>query len=162
MSYSRKSFRFLTLPLETLDKAKETPHNCATLFRNFKGEKQDSGNSTYYFFDHSQEIPHCFKLTPWKSACGLFNTPENSFSLTPHPCLFFFLYSACALLSTASVLLIQALLPAVWQVYIYCNSKMHIWIEFVWNQKFLFVHKRSFKPKWNYKLFLIKLSADIS
>ena len=44
--------------------------------------------------------------------------------------------------------------------WIHMQLQIHIWMEFFRNKKFTFFHKRNLNPK--VKLFLIKLSADIS
>ena len=89
-----------------------------------------------------------FLLYPWK--CHILNPPPSL-----PPLFFFFHYSVILWFLNSTILLIQPSLPIAKST---LQLKIHIWMEFFWNQKFLFFHKRNF----NHKLFLIKLSADIS
>ena len=92
-----------------------------------------------------------------KNSQVFYFTPENPIS---HICLFFFNYSVCTVISDCNHPFDTSIFTQSLTRIHLLQLKIHIWMEFFWNQKFLFFHKRNFNPK--VKLFLIKLSADIS
>ena len=82
-----------------------------------------------------------------------FFTPKNSISLTLPPPLSPFPLCFFPLECLYSNFWLQ---PSFWYKHLYPYSltrihllqlKIHIWMEFFWNQKFLFFHKRNFNPK---------------
>ena len=76
-------------------------------------------------------------------------TPENSISLTLphfHLCLFFPIIVFVLQFLTATILLIQTPLPIQSHKNTLPQLKI-LWMEFFWNQKFIFYHKRNFNPK---------------
>ena len=83
---------------------------------------------------------------------GFYFTPKNVISLTlphPFPPVCFFHYSIVLWFPTVTILLIQAPLPIATVLHksTLFQLKMHIWMEFFRNQKFIFLHKINFNPK---------------
>ena len=77
-------------------------------------------------------------------------TPKKyiSLALHPFPLLFFSIIVFILWFLTAAILLIQAPLPIQSHKNALLRLKIHIWMEFFWNQKFLLFHKRNFNPKF--------------
>ena len=70
-------------------------------------------------------------------------------SLSPLPLVWFFHYSVCTVISDSNHPFdTSTYTHTVSQEYIILlQLKIHIWMEFFWNQKFIFFHKRNFNPK---------------
>ena len=86
-----------------------------------------------------------------KSFNVFYFTPKKYISLILHPfplCLFFSIIVFLLWFLTATILLIQAPLPIQSHKNTLLWLKIHIWMEFFWNQKFIFFHKRNFNPKF--------------
>ena len=81
-----------------------------------------------------------FLLYPWKFII---------LKPTPFPVCFFsvIVFVYCNFWLQSSILLIKAPLPIQSHKNTLLQLKIHIWMEFFWNQKFLFFHKRNFNPK---------------
>ena len=102
----------------------------------------------------------CYSKCPNKTMNGIFQknfqtfyfTPENSLSLNLplSPCLFVFfiiVFLCCNFWLQPSILLIKTPLPIQSLKNTLLQLKMRICVEFFWNQKFVFFHKRNFNPK---------------
>ena len=101
----------------------------------------------------------CNSKCPNETMNGLFQknfqtfyfTPENSSSLNlpPSPYLFFsiLVFVYCNFWMQPSILLIKAPLLIQSHKNTLLQLKIRICVEFSWNQKFVFFHKRNFSPK---------------